>query len=87
LGTIEYTLNDTADTIHPPIGHIAGNHTEKSRSPKNSNFGPALVGVTGLSALGALVYNGINKNKNKPSNISESKNNKNINKKIAKNIS
>lgn len=80
LGTIEYTLNDTEATIHPPIENIA-------RSPKNSNFGPALVGVTGLSVLGALVYNGIKKYKNKPSNISKSKNNKNINKKIAKNIS
>lgn len=62
-------------------------HTQQSEDTQNSNFGTALVGVTGLSALGALVYNGINKYKNKPSNISKSKNNKNINKKIAKNIS
>ena len=76
-------------SVKPNINRKASPNvnTKPSNPTQKSNFGTALVGVTGLSALGALVYNGINKYKNKPSDISKSKNNKNINKKIAKNIS
>ena len=70
LGTVEFTLIPASNFQHF----------------QQLIFGIALVEVTDLSALGALVYNGI-KYKNKPSNISKSKNNKNINKKTTKNIS
>lgn len=72
-------------SVKPNINRKASPNvnTKPSNPTQKSNFGTALEGVTGLSALGALVYKGIKKYKNKPSNISKSKNNK----KIAKNIS